>query len=127
MLALLLPLACATTEGECRLSDPPAVGEPAKANVDLSAVKPFHNYLAVASVGPFGHHFFVSVRGLEPMLYRLHVEKDAAGKLHIHKERGWWDTALPPGQADAPPPPEVGDLMRALEAELFHRCLAVDH
>lgn len=121
----LLP-ACATfgggSDGDCRLADSPEPWSGQKqTKADLSAAKPFRNYLAVTEVGPAGHHFTVWFHHIEPNVYRVRAERDATGTLRLHFESGaFGGIGAPPERT--PPPAEVAELARAVEAELRNSC-----
>ena len=91
---------------------------------DLTAARPFYNYVAVTGVGPYGHHFRVTYQDEEPALHHVRVERDATGKLHVREEAAWWGgVGALPGRAVPPPPPgEAAELARALAQELPRRC-----
>lgn len=93
------------------------------APADLSAVKPFHSYLAVTNVGPVAHHFQVWFRQVEPVTMRIRALRDESGKLHLIEESGYWGgMGVPPDAPPQPPPPEVAELAKAVETELGARC-----
>lgn len=125
LVASLLPACATTASGDCRIDDLPIDERaPPRQMADLTAARPFYNYVAVTGVGPYGHHFAVTYRDEEPALHHVRVERDGAGKLHVHEAAAWWGgVAGLPGRSVPPPPPgEAAELARALAQELPRRC-----
>lgn len=104
---------------ECRwLEDRPRWSDDAPL-ADLSAVRPYRNYLAVTGVEPVGEHFTVWY----PLgMVRLRVVRRGGGELAFELETGMWG-GVDPGPSSAPAiPARAAPLAKALETALREHC-----
>ncbi len=96
--------------------------------VDLSAAKPYRNYLGVTRVDPVADHFTFRSDLHGPTDIR--VRRDGAGRLGIDLETSVCPRSIlcsagggaAPSPADPPQPAEVAALAHDVEAELRSRC-----
>jgi hypothetical protein len=103
---------------ECRWPDWPSWAR-APVPGDLSAVKPYRNYLAVSQVDPIGEHFIV---WLPLEMKEVRVVRDASGHLVVDFEGGM-DGGVGSGPETLPAmPADVAALAHDLEAELREHC-----
>jgi hypothetical protein len=121
----LMALACACggathPSGTCDLFQP---AKPApRGMLDVTAAKPYRNYIAVTDVGPFAHHFAVWYDDEEPVLEYVRADIDGGGRVHVEFEGGYGGGIAEPPRQPASLPADVAALGRDVLSQLRSRC-----